>query len=140
MPKGRGNRFASLKRVGGTSFERGFRGASSSAEVAVVCPRFHAAVELVGRRWSGAILFRLIDGPHYFRELLAAVSGISDRLLSQRLRELEAEGLVERSVHDGPPARVSYRLSEAGKELEPALRELYEWAQQHRVNGHRPAA
>lgn len=119
--------------MGGTSLERGPRGGSPANGAGVVCPRFHAAVELVGRRWTGAILFKLIDGPHYFRELLAAVPGISDRLLSQRLRELEAEGLVERSVHDGSPARVSYCLSEAGTELEPALSRLYEWAQEHRV-------
>lgn len=100
-----------------------------------VCPRFHAAVELIGRRWTGSILFSLIDGPHYFRELLAAVPGISDRLLSQRLRELESEGLVERTVHDGARARVSYRLSPAGRELEPALRELYRWAQEHPIDG-----
>ena len=86
----------------------------------------------MGRRWTGAILFSLIDGPHYFRELLTTVPGVSDRLLSQRLRELEAEGLVERSVHDGPPARVSYCLTDVGTELEPALRELYEWAQRRR--------
>jgi DNA-binding HxlR family transcriptional regulator len=122
--------------MGGSSSVRGPRGEGSASE-GVVCPRFHAAVELVGRRWSGAILFKLIDGPHFFRELLVAVPGISDRLLSQRLRELEAEGLVERSVHDGVPARVSYRLSEAGLELEPALRKLYEWAQAHPVNGSR---
>ena len=63
------------------------------------------------------------------------VPGISDRLLSQRLRELEAEGLVERSVHEGPPARVSYCLSETGEGLEPALRELYDWAHERRTNG-----
>ena len=97
-----------------------------------MCPRFHEAVELVGSRWSGAILFALLDGSRYFRELLASVPGISDRLLSQRLRQLEAEGLVERSVHEGPPARVSYCLSEAGMELEPALRALYDWAQEWR--------
>ncbi len=114
--------------MGGTS------SASGSAEATPaggkpVCPRFHAAVELIGRRWTGSILFALIDGPHYFRELLAAVPGISDRLLSQRLRELESEGLVERCVHDGPPARVSYSLTELGRELEPAIRELHDWAQ-----------
>ncbi|MEO7197647.1 MAG: helix-turn-helix domain-containing protein [Solirubrobacterales bacterium] len=95
-------------------------------------------MELIGRRWTGAILFKLIDGPLYFRELLASVPGISDRLLSIRLRELEAEGLVERSVHAGPPARVSYCLSAAGKELEPALAEIYAWAQSHAVNGQGP--
>lgn len=121
--------------MGGSSLQRGPRGESSAGEAEVVCPRFHAAVELIGRRWTGAVLFRLVDGPHFFRELLAAVPGISDRLLSQRLRELEAEGLVERSVHEGSPARVSYCLSETGRELEPALRELHRWAQEHRVNG-----
>jgi DNA-binding HxlR family transcriptional regulator len=116
--------------MGGNSFVSGPKG-ESAATRKPVCPHFHAAVELIGRRWTGAILFKLIDGPHFFRELLVAVPGISDRLLSQRLRELEAEGLVERSVHDGPPARVSYGLSAAGMELEPALRELYVWAQAH---------
>ena len=99
-----------------------------------VCPRFHAAVELIGRRWTGAVLFSLVEGPLFFRELAASVPGISDRLLSQRLRELEAEGLVERSVHEGPPARVSYCLSDTGRRLEPVLRELYEWAQMWRPN------
>ena len=93
-----------------------------------VCPDFHVAVELVGRRWSGAILYALADGPHFFADLAHAVPGLSDRLLSQRLRELEAEGLVERSVHDGPPARVSYALTEKGRALSPALRELRTWA------------
>ena len=119
--------FATLNRVGGSSFERGPRGEPATV-VGAVCPRFHEAVELVGRRWAGAILFSLIDGPLFFRELLSAVPGLSDRLLSQRLRELEAEGLVERSVHEGSPARVSYRLSDAGEALKPALGALYDWA------------
>jgi DNA-binding HxlR family transcriptional regulator len=93
-----------------------------------VCPRFRAAVELVGRRWTGAVLITLLEGPRFFRELGAAVPGISDRLLSQRLRELEAEGLVERCVHPGPPARVSYALTDRGRGLEPAMRELKDWA------------
>ena len=121
--------------VGGTSVERGLRAAEDGDRTAVICPRYHAAVELIGRRWAGAILFKLIDGPHYFRELLSAVPGISDRLLSQRLRELEAEGVVERSVHEGPPARVSYCLSETGRELIPALRKIHDWAQDHDVTG-----
>lgn len=119
--------------MGGTSAERALDPAVAGDPSQVVCPRFHAAVELIGRRWAGAILFKLIDGPLYFREILAAVPGISDRLLSQRLRELEAEGLVERSVHSGPPARVSYCLSPAGEELVPALRGIHSWAQEHDV-------
>lgn len=93
-----------------------------------VCPDFHAAVELIGRRWAGAIVWALAERPHYFAELAQAVPGLSDRLLSRRLRELETEGLVERSVHAGAPARVSYALTEKGRELEPALRALRDWA------------
>ena len=93
-----------------------------------VCPHFHAAVELVGKRWSGAILATLIDvGPCRFVELNQWVPGLSDRLLSQRLRELEAEGLVERSVKAGAPVRVTYSLTVKGRDLDPALRELGDW-------------
>jgi DNA-binding HxlR family transcriptional regulator len=102
--------------------------AAGQEKPAHVCPDFHAAVELVGRRWAGAILYALSERPHYFAELSQAVPGVSDRLLSQRLREFEAEGLVARKVHEGAPARVSYALTEKGRELEPALAELKSWA------------
>ena len=95
---------------------------------AEVCPDFHAAVELIGRRWAGAILWALSERPHFFAELTTSVPGLSDRLLSRRLRELENAGLVERSVHDGVPARVSYALSEKGRALEPSMLELRDWA------------
>ena len=93
-----------------------------------VCPDFHQAVELIGKRWAGAIIWALAERPHYFVELSHTVPGLSDRLLSRRLRELEAEGLVERSVHAGNPPRVSYALTEKGKALGPAIQELRSWA------------
>jgi DNA-binding HxlR family transcriptional regulator len=93
-----------------------------------VCPDFRVAIELIGRRWAGAILWALADRPHYFAELTIAVPGLSDRLLSRRLRELEGAGLVQRSVHDGSPARVSYALTEKGRSLEPVLGRLEDWA------------
>src|ERR687883_550161 len=71
-----------------------------------VCARFHHAVELIGRRWSGAILSVMLRGPQCFNEMLAAVPGLSDRLLTERLRELESEGLVRRTVLPGPRAGV----------------------------------
>ena len=83
----------------------------STGSAAKVCPHFHAAVELVGKRWTGAILSALADGPCRFRELGEAVPGMSDRLLSQRLRELEAEGLVERSVEGGSVACWAMRVA-----------------------------
>jgi len=98
-----------------------------------VSPDFHHAVELIGKRWAGAIIWALAERPHYYAELCQAVPGLSDRLLSRRLRELEAEGLVERKVHAGSRARVSYALTEKGRALEPAIQELSSWAR--RWNG-----
>ena|SRR5436309_11079424 len=95
-----------------------------------VCPYFHAAVELVGKRWTGAIVGALIPGPHRFSELAHAIPQISDRLLSTRLRELESAGIVEREVLDGSPVRVLYTLTLKGLALEPAVSELRLWAQQ----------
>lgn len=93
-----------------------------------VCPHFHAAIELIGKRWTGAILCALTEGPLRFGELARAVPGLSDRLLSQRLRELEDEGLVERVVESATPVRVTYSLTEKGAELRPAITELKSWA------------
>lgn len=101
---------------------------SNGSHAEPVCPEFHEAVELIGKRWSGAILCALTQREMYFAELSLVIPGLSDRLLSNRLRELEAEGLVERSVHDGVPARVSYALTEKGSALEPSIRELTTWA------------
>jgi DNA-binding HxlR family transcriptional regulator len=104
-------------------------GTHDEAPLAGFCPRFHRAIELIGRRWTGAILRVLIGGPHRFHELLTAVPGLSDRLLSERLRELEAEGLLVRSVLPGPPVRVQYELTEAGHDLEGAVRAIATWAE-----------
>jgi len=98
-----------------------------------VSPDFHHAVELIGKRWAGAIIWALAERPHYYAELCQSVPGLSDRLLSCRLRELEAEGLVKRKVHPGSRARVSYALTEKGRALEPAIQELSSWAR--RWNG-----
>jgi DNA-binding HxlR family transcriptional regulator len=103
-----------------------------AGHAAGVCPHFHAAIELIGKRWTGAIVCALTEGPMRFGELGKAVPGLSDRLLSQRLRELEEEGLVEREVEAGTPVRVTYSLTEAGRELDPAIRELKLWARRWR--------
>ncbi len=92
------------------------------------CPLYHEAVELVGRRWTGAILRVLMDGPLRFSEIAQSVPELSDRLLSERMKELEARGIVDRRVIAGPPLRVEYELSKMGRELEPALTELERWA------------
>jgi DNA-binding HxlR family transcriptional regulator len=92
------------------------------------CRLYHRAVELVGKRWTGAILLVLLDGPLRFSEIRQLVPDLSDRLLSERLKELEAEEIVERRVLDGSPVRVEYGLTEKGMALEPAVRALKAWA------------
>lgn len=92
------------------------------------CPFYHEAVELVGRRWTGAILQVMMDGGLRFSEIAACVPELSDRLLSERMKELEARGMVQRTVVPGPPLQVRYELSRMGRELEPALEELGAWA------------
>jgi len=109
-----------MEEVGATEVQEERNGA--------VCPHFHHAIELIGKRWTGAIVGVLIERPMRYAELGKAIPGLSDRLLSERLRELEEEGLVEREVEAGTPVRVTYSLTEVGVELEPALRELKAWA------------
>jgi DNA-binding HxlR family transcriptional regulator len=98
-------------------------------ERAACCTLYHHAVELVGKRWTGAILSVLMDGPLRFSEVKVLVPDLSDRLLSERLKELEAEGIVERKVSQDLPARVDYALTEKGRALQPAVRALKDWAQ-----------
>ena len=93
------------------------------------CPYLHEAVELIGKRWSVAIIVVLIEGgPMRFSEIAHAIPQLSDRLLSERMKELEARGIVERRVQTGSPARVDYELTEMGRALAPALGELKAWA------------
>jgi DNA-binding HxlR family transcriptional regulator len=94
------------------------------------CPHFHHAVELVGKRWTGAILYVLLHNrrPMRFSEIGHAVPDLSDRLLSERMKELERRGIVERRVSATSPVRVEYALTERGRELDTALAELKRWA------------
>lgn len=103
--------------------------ASAAAEhSALSCGRFQQAIEFIGRRWNGAILYVLLDGPCRFNELLARVPNISDRLLTERLRELEAAGMVTREVQPGPPVRVVYELTDAGRALHEVIQSISTWA------------
>jgi DNA-binding HxlR family transcriptional regulator len=100
----------------------------ASGEPQQCCALYHRAVELVGKRWTGAILSVLMDGPLRFSEIGQLVPDLSDRLLSERLKELETEGIVERRVIDETPVRVEYALTEKGRALEPAVGALKSWA------------
>ena len=93
-----------------------------------VCSRFHRAVELIGGRWTGAIIQTLLQGKTRYALIKAAIPDITDRMLSERLRSLEAEDLVTRWVIGDTPVRVEYELTEKGRSLENALQEISTWA------------
>jgi DNA-binding HxlR family transcriptional regulator len=92
------------------------------------CSAYHHAVELIGKRWTGAIVFVLMDGPLRFSQVKVLVPDLSDRLLSERMKELEAEGIVVRQAVEGTTVRVEYTLTDKGRALEPAVRSLKRWA------------
>ena len=103
--------------------------ARPGAHSAPMCDRALAqAFGFLGKRWNGIILGSLMEGAATFSELRRAVGGISDSVLSERLTELGATGLVSRTVTDGPPIAVAYALTDSGAALLPALTELTTWA------------
>ena len=97
---------------------------------APMCPRYERAIQLLGKRWTGLLLDALLRGPQRFCELTSAVEGLSDRVLSDRLRELEVEGIVERIVYPHIPVRVEYQLTEKGKALAPVVDAIHTWAEE----------
>ena len=107
-----------------------------------LCGRFHRAVELIGGRWTGAVIHLLMNGRMRFAELRSAIPDISDRMLSERLRELEAEGILARIVVPETPVRVEYELTEKGHALEQALCAVGKWAEKWMIEPRaaRPAA
>lgn len=101
----------------------------SASTVSQVCSRFHRAIELIGSRWTGAILQTLFQGRTRYGAIKAAIPDLTDRMLSERLRSLESENLVLRIVVPESPVRVEYELTPKGRELQDALKEIGAWAE-----------
>src|SRR5258707_9582643 len=99
-----------------------------SAHTPALCARFHRASELIGRRWTGAIIFVLLKSRCRFATLRDAIPDITDRMLSDRLQELEQEGILERTVIPDTPVRVEYALTKKGRALGSAVDAIADWA------------
>ena len=107
---------------------------SDHGEAGELCEVYHRAIELLGRRWTGAILQIMLGGTHRFNDIAGAIPGLTDRMLSERLKELEAEGFVTRTVVPATPVRVEYRLTEKGASVGPIVQAIGEWAHEWLVN------
>ncbi len=101
-----------------------------AAHLSAFCPSYHHAIELIGRRWTGAILRAMLSGEARFSDIASVVPGLSDRLLSERLKELEAEGIVTRTVVASTPVRVDYALTEKGQALSEVIAAVSTWAEE----------
>ncbi len=100
----------------------------NSEPLATFCPYYHRAVELIGGRWTGAIIRAMLTGVTRFSELTQAIPGLSDRMLSERLKELEVEGVVERRVFPLTPVRIEYHLTDKGRALGGVVEAISGWA------------
>lgn len=93
-----------------------------------LCPRFEKAFQLLGKRWVGVIIRVLSDGPIRFNEMAERIPHISQKVLSERLKELEDQGILVREVYPESPVRIQYRLTEKGEAIKPVLDEVQNWA------------
>src|SRR4051812_39775745 len=98
------------------------------SEIHRVCTRYHSAIELIGARWTGGILRALFTDQRRYAQIKAAIPGLSDTMLAERLRTLEADGLIERRVIPSSPVQVEYHLTTKGLELEPVLDAVLSWS------------
>lgn len=105
-----------------------------------MCPRYESAMSILGKKWTGLILRSLMEGPRRFTEMSTYVSGLSDRLLSQRLQELEEAGIVERRVHTDRPVTVEYSLTAQGQALREVVEAIQHWADRWGPNARLVAA
>jgi DNA-binding HxlR family transcriptional regulator len=99
----------------------------SAEEIKHICTNFHKAIEFIGKRWMGSIIYTLMEGPKRYHEIISSIPGISDRLLTERLRDLENEGLIVKNVITTSPKKVEYELTPTGKELDEVIHVLMKW-------------
>lgn len=97
-----------------------------------ICTNYHSAIEFIGKRWMGSVIYSLLSGPKRYHEIVSSIPGISDRLLTERLRDLENEGLVVKKVIASSPKKVEYELTPIGLELEEVINTLMKWAEKRK--------
>jgi DNA-binding HxlR family transcriptional regulator len=94
-----------------------------------LCPKFEDAFELLGKRWTGLIIRTLLNEQTRFSEISAAIPNMSGRMLTERLKELESQKILSRTVYPETPVRIEYELTEKGKDLSAAMDEIQKWAE-----------
>lgn len=95
-----------------------------------MCPRFEAAFCILGKRWNGLLIQVLLSGPKRFKDISALIPTMSDKMLSERMKDMEAAGIVVRNVYPETPVRIEYTLTDKGLALQPVMEAIGQWAEQ----------
>lgn len=94
-----------------------------------LCPKFETAFELLGKKWTGLIIRVLMNGPKRFSDISGLIPNMSDRMLTERFKELEVAGVISRRVYPETPVRIEYELTDKGRALDPVMDEVQKWAE-----------
>ncbi|WP_340024662.1 helix-turn-helix domain-containing protein [Paenibacillus sp. FSL K6-1096] len=94
-----------------------------------MCPRFETAFSFLGKRWNGLIIQTLMSGPKRFKDISGLIPSMSDKMLSERMKDLECEGILVRHVYPETPVRIEYELTVKGRALEPVMQQIQSWAE-----------
>ncbi len=103
-------------------------GGVNAMDYSHMCPKYEAAIEILGKKWTGLIIRVLLHGPKRFKEIKEQIPQMSDKMLSDRMKELELSGILERRVYPETPVRIEYVLTTKGRDLEPIIEAIQAWA------------
>ncbi|CAH0118859.1 HTH-type transcriptional regulator YodB [Paenibacillus sp. CECT 9249] len=92
-----------------------------------MCPKYESAMDVLGKKWTGLIVRVLLDGPKRFKDIKHQIPEMSDKMLTDRIKELEAGGILQRNVYPETPVRIEYELTEKGQALEPIIEKIQAW-------------
>ncbi|MFD2331576.1 winged helix-turn-helix transcriptional regulator [Cohnella sp. GCM10020058] len=94
-----------------------------------MCPKYEHAAELLGKKWTGLIVRVLMGGPKRFKDMKEQIPDMSDKMLTDRMKELESCGLVKRTVYPEMPVRIEYELTDKGRDLEDVIESIQNWGE-----------
>ncbi|GGG75522.1 winged helix-turn-helix transcriptional regulator [Paenibacillus radicis (ex Gao et al. 2016)] len=94
-----------------------------------MCPKYEAAVDVLGKKWTGLIIRVLLGGPKRFKDIKGQIADMSDKMLTDRMKELESQGIVKRTVFPEMPVRIEYELTEKGHNLQPVIESIQAWGE-----------
>ncbi|WP_046228787.1 winged helix-turn-helix transcriptional regulator [Paenibacillus algorifonticola] len=99
-------------------------------DYSTMCPKYEAAAEILGKKWTGLIIRVLLAGPKRFKEIKEQIPEMSDKMLTDRMKELEQHSIIKRTVYPEMPVRIEYELSDKGHHLQPVIESIQKWGEE----------